>query len=104
VGESGQRGGADPGIPLRDEPDDPLAQRRVGGEDRQSVQGLPAHHVVGRCQLGCRGRRPPWIADRAEGAQREEGHGRVGVASEGEQHVDRRSVRERAEAPRGEGA
>ena len=51
-----------------------------------------------------RRRRPPRVADRAEGAQSVERHGLVGVADEGEQQVDRGGVGERAEAPRGEGA
>ena len=54
--------------------------------------------------MRCRCRRPSRVADRAERAQREEHHGLVGIADEGQQQVDRGGVGERAEAPRGEGA
>ena len=104
VSEGGQRGGADPGVPLRDEPHQPLAQRGVGGKDRERAQGLVAQHVARGGELRRRRRRPPRVADRAEGAKSEEGHGLVGVADEGEQQVDRGGVGERAEAPGGERA
>ena len=80
-------------------------ERRVRREDGEGAQRLAPHHVARGGEERRRGRRSPRASPiAAEGAQRLERHGLVGVPGERQQELDRGGVLERPEAAGGEGA